>query len=170
MKTDTTRNQARYHITEQDYVQASALFGRLSARQWVFVVGVLALCAALAIGGTTRGLRVLGAFAFIGGLLAWLLVQYVVSPWMLRRHYRSYKAIQDEHTVTLTEQGLRFECLGGVSDLRWDRVYRWRSNRNYVLIYLMPRLYHVVPRRVAQQGFDLAALEDALTRHAGPAK
>ena len=49
-------------------------------------------------------------------------------------------------------------------------MHRWRQDERYILVYLMPRLFHVVPRRVAEQGFDVAALEAALARHVGPAR
>ena len=165
-----TADSARYHITETDYLRAGALYGRPNARGWALLGVVLASCLVLAIWGPTRALRAGGLGGIMGGVAVGLLIHYVVSPWILRRHYRRYKAVQDEQTVTLTDEGVRFEGAGGVSDLRWSRVYRWRSNNDYVLIYLMPRLYHLVPRRVADQGFDIAALEAALARHVGLAR
>jgi len=39
-----------------------------------------------------------------------------------------------------------------------------------VLIYTMPRLFHIVPATATAQGFDIERLKAELTRHVGPAK
>ena len=162
-------NSARYHLSEQDFVRAGAVHARPAARVWLSLGVVLVLCLALAIWGPTRAWRFGGMSGVVGGGVC-LLLQFVVSPWLARRQYRRYPAARGEQTVTLTDEGVRLEGQGGVSDLRWDLVYQWRSNGEFVLIYPAPRLYHLVPCRVAGQGFDVAALEAALTRHVGPAR
>ncbi|MGJ7606903.1 YcxB family protein [Variovorax sp. LT1R20] len=47
-------------------------------------------------------------------------------------------------------------------------MLKWRQDDRFVLLYLMPRLFHVLPKSVASQGFDVAALVERLNRHVGP--
>ena len=161
---------ARYRISEADYVRAGQLFARPTLGAWLFMIALELGCLALAVWGSTALLRVIGLWGAIGAVLSGGLVHWVLSPWLMRRHYRRYKAIQEEQTVALAEDGLHFGSVSGASHVRWDTLHQWRQDERYILVYLMPRLFHVVPRRVAEQGFDVAALEAALARHVGPAR
>ena len=163
-------NTARYEISEQDYVNVGALHARLTPRAWVVLVLAIAVCAAIALWGPSARLRGMALAGMVGGVAGGLLVRWVLTPWQLRRNYRRYPAIREALTVTLTADGVRFDAAGGHSELPWARIYRWRRGADYVLIYLMPRLFHPVPRRLAAQGFDVAALEGALARHVGPTR
>lgn len=161
---------AHYRITEDDYVRVGRLHGRAGVGARVTIVGVVALCVGVALYGssaTTRGVGLAGAISTVASV--WF-VHRVLSPWHMRRHYRAYKAIREELTVVLTTDGVRFSSIAGDSLVGWDSIHHWRRGDDYVLIYLMPRLFHAVPRRVVEQGFDVAALEAALERHVGPAK
>ena len=159
---------ATFRLSEDDYLRAGALAMRMGARHWLVIGVVLAACAALALWGPDAGVRAAGIGGAVGCVLTWLLIRCVLSPWMLRRHYRSYKAIQGEQTVSVRDEGVQFFSDSGESRLRWDKVFKWRRDDAYILVYVMPRLYHLVPRRVAEQGFDIAGLEAALAQHVGP--
>ncbi|MFT4195427.1 YcxB family protein [Ottowia sp.] len=160
---------ARYHVSEEDYVRAGQLFARPTLGAWLFMIALELGCLALAVWGTTTAWRVVGLCAAVGGVLGGALVHWFISPRLMRQHYQRYKAMQEEQTVALAEDGLHFSSPSGASHVRWDAVHRWRRDERYILVYPMPRLFHVVPRRVAEQGFDVAALEAALARHVGPA-
>jgi hypothetical protein len=160
--------QARYRISEQDYVNAGRLYARLTPRLWLLAAVGLAVLLALIVWGPSR-VRQAAAGGLLGGLLVAALIRWVVSPWLLRRHYRQYKTIQQEQTVTLQDWGLHITSVNGESRLAWDRMLKWRQSPDYVLIYIMPRLFHVVPAAVAAQGFDLARLKALLAQHLGPA-
>lgn len=103
----------------------------------------------------------------IGGFAVIIIGRYVVSPILARRHYRKYKAIHQEFGVELAEDGIHFSSLNADGKLTWDHVHKWRQNENFVLIYPMPRLFHIIPKSVAIQGFDLQALTDRLLQHVG---
>ncbi|MFV0681239.1 YcxB family protein [Ottowia sp.] len=160
--------QARYRITESDYVRAGALFGR--SPKWFLVLAVLALVVALAAlawgPGSMRG-PILGGI--MGGVIGGSLLTQVIRPWMLRRHYRAYKAIQEEQSVVFSDTGLQFISSMGDARLSWDKILKWRFNADYVLVYPMPQLYYIVPTSIATQGFDVDRLKAELACHVGPA-
>lgn len=160
--------QARYRLSEQDYVNAGRLYARLTPRLWLVVAGGLAVLLATMLWGTPRA-RAAAVGGLAGGLLVAALIRWVVNPWLLRRHYRQYKAIQQEQVLTLLDSGLHIASPDGEVRVGWDKILKWRCGADHVLIYPMPRLYYVVPTAVAQQGFDVQALTSALARHVGPA-
>lgn len=148
---------------------AMKLFAELTPRSmFIYLASAIAL-AALAIFGTPV-LRAGATGGLIGGLLVALVGRYVVSPILARKHYRKYKAIHDEFAVELVEDGVRFTSPDSDGKITWAKVLKWRQNEKYLLIYPMPRLFHIVPKSVAAQGFDLQALANELVRHVGKAK
>lgn len=105
--------------------------------------------------------------ALIGGMIVLVIGRFFASPLLARRHYRKYKAIQQDLAVELAENGIRFFAPTGEVIVTWDQIYKWRQNATFVLIYPMPRLFHIIPCSVVAQGFDLQALTDALVAHVG---
>ncbi|MDR0771203.1 MAG: YcxB family protein [Burkholderiales bacterium] len=161
--------QARFHINERDYLRAAVLHARLTPRRWV----VLALLLVLLLGwvlavGTLFDVWAVAIGVSVGCVVILLALRFIVNPLVLRWHYRRYKAIHKEQTITLLDEGVRFDSSNGSSLLTWDLILRWRYNADYVLIYLMPRLFHVVPSTVAAGGFDMERLKADLMRHVGP--
>ena len=158
--------KATYRISEQDYVDAMKLFAKLRPRLAIIFSACALALAALAIfgppvwsGGAIGGL--------IGGLVVTVIGRYVVSPILSRWHYRKYKAIQEEFAVELVDDGVRFTSPNADGKVTWDKLYQWRQNEQFVLIYPMPRIFHMIPKSVATQGFDLQALTDGLRQHVG---
>ena len=159
---------ARYHVTERDYVRVGRVASRPGRRAWTVLAVVLACALAAALlGPPGTGTAVTGGL--VGGLAVWCTIQYVLNPWLLRRHYRQYKLMQQEQTVTLSPDVIHFKSAAGESHLGWDKILKWRFSPDYVLIYLAPNMYHVIPASVAAQGFDLDRLKSTLAQHVGPA-
>ncbi|MET4575465.1 YcxB family protein [Ottowia thiooxydans] len=161
--------QARFRLSERDYVKAGALYARPTRRVWIFLVLMLALVLVCLLLGSSR-LRFAALGGMLGGLLVGLAIHFVISPWLLKRHYRRYKAIQEEQVVSLHDDYVRYSSPDGESRLAWNKVLKWRHNADYVLVYPMPRLYYVVPTAVAAQGFDVDRLKAVLNQKVGAAK
>ncbi len=158
--------KATYRISEQDYVNAMKLFARLRPRLVIlYLVGALALVVLATFGSPALRGGAIGGL--IGGFSVALVGRYIISPLLARRHYRKYKAIHEEFTVDLIDDGVRFTSPNGDGKITWDKVYKWRQNEDLVLIYPMPRMFHMIPKSVAIQGFDLQALTDGLLQYVG---
>jgi hypothetical protein len=158
--------EAKFRISEQDYVDAMRLFGKLTPR-WIAIYSAAALAfAALAYFGSPvlRGGAIGG---LIGGALVVLVLRPVLSPLLARRHYRKYKAMHVEFRVELVDDGVRIASPTAEGRITWEQVHKWRENDAFVLIYPMPRLFHIIPKALAAQGFDLQGLADGLRRHVG---
>ncbi|MCU5783329.1 hypothetical protein MA04_02629 [Alcanivorax balearicus MACL04] len=158
--------ETRYTISEDDYVRAAGLFARPTPRAKVVYALVLAVLVVLALFGPPV-VRAGAMGGLIGGGVTFLLLRLLVAPWLSRRHYRSYKAIQEPTTMTLMDAGIRFEAESGTAMVSWDKILKWRHNDRYILIYPMPRLYYIVPKAAAGPGFDPALLIEALSARVG---
>ena len=93
---------------------------------------------------------------------------FVLTPSRARRHYRQYKAIQEPIAAELTETGVKFSNGDGEAILPWSKVFQWRQNDQFILIYGMPIMFHVVPKSIEREGFDVPLLVHRLAEHTGP--
>jgi len=162
---------ARYRITEQDYVRAMRLFSK-PGRRSLLVQTALGACLGLALlfvvprMSIATFLGLLAAGIGVGAAMFWG-VRRVLVPATARRHYRRYKAMADEFTFELLDEGVRFTSPHGVGTLVWSHMLKWRQNDDYVLIHPMPNLFHIVPKSIAGQGFDVVALTERLRERVG---
>ena len=76
--------------------------------------------------------------------------------------------MQEPMAAELTETGIKFSNGDGEAILPWSKVFQWRQNDQFVLIYGMPILYYVVPKSIAREGFDITLLVQRLAEHVGP--
>ncbi|MET3494253.1 YcxB family protein [Variovorax boronicumulans] len=158
---------ATFKISEDDYVDAMRLYGRMPRlARWVVIAIAAGLLLTAIFGSRQIQSGALGGL--VGGTLVLLALRYLVLPMSARRHYRKYKGIQDEFSVELQDDCLRLWAAHGESRIIWTNLLKWRQDDRFVLLYLMPRLFHVLPKSVASQGFDVDALVERLNRHLGP--
>jgi hypothetical protein len=157
---------ATFRISEDDYADAMKLFARptLLRRALLVAIPVLLVLGAL-VGGPALWPAAVGGLV---GVAIVLLATRLLTPAMARRHYRKYKAMQAEFQTELLDTGLRLMSPHGDGTVVWENVLKWRQNDRFVLVYPMPRLYHIVPKSIATQGFDLQGLVQRLERHVGP--
>ena len=50
----------------------------------------------------------------------------------------------------------------------WSKVFQWRQNDQFVLIYTMPIIYYIIPKSIEREGFDVPLLIKRLGEHVGP--
>lgn len=158
--------QATYQISEADYVAAARLFSKLTSK-WLAIYLVLAVILVLLAALSEAALRAAAIGGVIGGFIGGLMMHYIIVPIQARRHYRKYKAMHATFTIELLESGVRLTSPNAQGIVRWDQIHKWRQNDVFVLIYPMPRLYHIIPKSIAAQGFDVAQLTQALKQSVG---
>ena len=126
-------------ITFDDYVRAQRVHGR---RQTV-VVSVLLVAIA--------GISVLFApYAFGALLLVYLAVRPVVFRARCRRLWNQTPAVrQGEISYGLDERGLHMrDDEGRPAVTHWDKFLKFRESRDFFLLYLSPRLFVYLPKRL----------------------
>lgn len=158
--------EARFRISENDYIDALKLYGRFTPKAVAVCLAVSVTLILVAVFGSSvfRGGAIGG---LVGGGIVLILGRSVVTPLLARRHYRKYKAIHDEFVIGLVDEGVSLEASNAKGIIPWGDILKWRENEEFILLYLMPRLYHIVPKSIAQQGFDIALLVNALNKNVG---
>jgi hypothetical protein len=164
-----TEARAVYRLSEDEYVRANRLYSRPSRRVWVYYSAGVAALALLAILAPWEIVRFASIFAIAGGVVGHLASRYVVAPWQTRRQYRSYPAAQEQLEAELDADGVRFRTDQADALVKWSHVIKWREDEEFVLIYQNPRLYHILPKSLARNGFDINELVAALKRNIGSA-
>jgi YcxB-like protein len=160
---------AKYRISEDDYVKAMQLFAKLTQRQTIIWCAIaLILLAAAAFG--TNSIRAAAIGGTVTGLVFILILKYIVNPIYTRQQYRKYKAIQDEFEIEIVDDGVYIASSSGSGKVTWNSVFTWRHDENYILIYPMPRLYYIVPKSLQADGFNIDLLMQQLTQHVGNPK
>lgn len=160
---------ARYKISEADYIDALRLFSKLSPRSAGMLSLVAATLVALAVFGPSDA-QVAALGAVVGGALGLLFYRYVFSPVFARHHYKRYKAIHEEFELEIVDDGLKMTAVNGVWIVRWDQTLKWRENDRFILIYPMPRLFYLVPKKgFSGPGLDFDLLRTKLSAHVGKA-
>ena len=158
--------QATYTISERDYVRAMKLFSKITPKvAGIYAIAVIGLASATFFGPPVIRDGAIGGL--IGGLVVVVFGRLLISPLLAKRHYRKYKAIQEPITIQLTEEGVGFTTADGGGVVKWDKVFKWRQNDNYVLIYPMPRLFHIIPKTKIDSGFNLSSLIENLHSQVG---
>jgi hypothetical protein len=114
------------------------------------------------------GAAPLFAFVVAVGVIVCAFNLFVITPRRARRHYRQYNAIQELIAAELTDKGIKFSNADGEAILSWSKVFQWRQNDQFILIYGMPILYYIVPKSIGREGFDVPLLVQRLAEHVGP--
>ena len=159
---------ATFKITEDDYMAAIRLHSRMPrSLRLIWCVLVIIVTAGAVFGPDDT--RVMASITLVCNLLAFFGLPLFVRL-VSRGQYRNYRAIQAEFSATLHESGLHLKTEFGESRVTWANVLKWRHNEQYLLLYLAPRLFHVVPKSIAAQGFDFVGLLESLKAYVGPAR
>jgi hypothetical protein len=170
-------------ISEQEYVQAMRLVQRLSPgmRRTQLQIALNAAAAgvlgSLLMHRTTSLGKTLGeimggmGFGALVGLMVYQVRRLLHAPLLAaraRRGYWQHRSIRNEIAMALTTDGIRLATAHGAWLTPWEQIHRWREDEGLVLIYILPKVFHIIPKRLAAQGFDIEGLTTCLRRHVGP--
>jgi hypothetical protein len=164
--------KVQYRITEDDYAYLARFHAwrHFIARPpiWQSIAGVL-LVPVIAFGlWTFPGAIYFLAFAIALFAVLFALTLFVLIPNRARRYYQQYKGIQEPVTAELLEAGIRFANADGEGILSWPKVFQWRQNDRFILIYAMPVIYYILPKAIGREGFDIQGVVQRLVEHVGP--
>jgi hypothetical protein len=164
--------KVQYRITEDDYASAVRFHAwrRFIARPSTTML--VAACIFVAVVGfflwKEPWLLTPLAVAVTVFVPLYALALFVQVPSRARQHYRQFKGIQEPVTLELMDAGVKFSNADAEGMVPWPKVLQWRQNDRFILIYPMPILFHIIPKSIAHEGFDVALLVQRLVEHVGP--
>ena len=157
-----------YQISEDDYLKALTLGGLFSWRYYLRVLVVtLLLVTLLGVGSAPSQYFAIGGLVGVAIFVA--IARYVVLPSRIRKHYQKYKLMHDEVGIELRDEGIHHTVPDGEQLIRWEKILKWRHNYAYILLYIAPRLFLVVPKSTISKGFNIPLLIIRLTQNVGKA-
>ena len=158
--------EVEYTLTEDEYVKANRLFTKPTKKSFLIYVAVTTISIIVALVSDILLIQLIVIGGLIGGSLGHVIVRYLYAPWVTRKQYRSYKAIQEPVSVSKQSDGIYFKSDVGEAKIEWSRINKWRENDIFVLIYQAPQVYHILPKR---KGSEIAAIRKELMVNIGNA-
>jgi hypothetical protein len=162
----------QFTITAEDYIAAGLLNGEMTrtAKRIHYAIDAVLVISGVVALYYGKGIWAGGLIgAAIGGNLLPFILRKYVAPWRLRAHYAKYRQMRKPLTIAVANDGIKFESEDGVGVLKWPDIHHWRENDLLILIYLAPKIYHLVPKRIVEDGFPLEELKAGLIRNVGNA-
>ncbi|HJV36627.1 YcxB family protein [Geomonas sp.] len=155
-----------FTITESDYVNAAVLAGRASRKQstWLLVAAAVLLAVAVL---DPLHLRPTGLCGLLCGIFGYYGALHVITPWQARKAYRNYKAMHGGLLIDIKPEGFWVATKTGENLAQWQSLLKWRENHEYLLAYIAPKLFYIVPKRIAGAGFDVEELRRVLRSKVG---
>ena len=164
--------EAEFQITKEDYVSAGLLNGEMNRKAKYIHYAIDAVFVILGFAMLYLG-KMIWAGGFIGAAIGGNLLPYALRslyvPWYLKRHYDKYKVVKKPVSISINDEGIKFSTSDGEGLLKWDEVHHWRENDSLILIYLAPKIYHMVPKRIEDMAFPVWQLKEKLLEHVGTA-
>ncbi len=162
----------RYTVTKRDLVQAQ-MRSLLHQPVLLLIAGVAGFIFVSSVVGLPQISQGTFAGKLIAGLLAAavvvvLLVVFGLIITLLLVFSQRNRGVLGEHTLTITESGLRESTRFNESRHRWDGIHRMVRTRSLLLIYVTDTLFHVVSRSRPLLEGDLAAFEASLQKQLRP--
>lgn len=162
-----TDKEVEYRITEDDYVKAASLGARATKRQLVNFGGAALMLALVIVFGPAKW-KIIGLFGLIGGAVGYCAALFLVTPWNARKNYRKLNFGQHPLKLRFTGEEFAVESEGKAAQAKWEELPRWRENNDIILLYLAPRMYYLIPKRVARAGLDVEQIGRLLREKVGP--
>ncbi|MCC0006295.1 MAG: YcxB family protein [Methylobacteriaceae bacterium] len=155
-----------FRYQTQDFLSAYRLNAKLLRRHVIYLTFFLAAVVAVLFwfepAWDARAVAC-GAGA-AGGLAAFVLVRYIYLPLHAKRQFANYPIAHREQVLTLEAEGLRHRSGSNESLTPWRDFVAWQADEQVVLLYIAPRIFQVVPARLAELGFPIKELKGALAR------
>jgi hypothetical protein len=161
--------KATFLISQTDYVNAMRLFAKPSTtfKVYYLIAAIIVMLLIILKIPTWILPPVIGGFIGATGMI--ILQRTTLVPLIARRHYKKYKLIHDEQAIELLDDGVRYSSVNGEGRQTWDKILKWRQNEKYILIYIAPNLFHIVPKSLQSSGFEIPLLIERLSQHVGAA-
>ena len=82
---------------------------------------------------------------FLGALVT-LLVALTETGFLYRRQFRKLKALQLPVTMQVDHDSVLLSSDRGKGRTKWSSYEKWQESRRVFLLYIQPRLFHIVPK------------------------
>ncbi len=161
--------ETEYSVSEKDFINAIRLNWRrviCVKVKWLLLI-LSALFVVSILFPSYRMLLIDIAF-LLYCMILFITVLVRASSWALRRRYKKTGVyFREKIQIRLEDSGVRLTQSDGEYLLRWEKLHKWQQNKHVLLIYLDPKVMYIIPKSIADSGFDVTALVEALREKVG---
>lgn len=155
---------AEFQLTSDDYVEAQAshtrhAFGRRFALIAVVLGTALAITVLIAFMDPTKTRQMVPSWMGFGAMLLFLMV--LRSGILHRMQFNRIKSLHEPIHFEAGEDGLVYRAGRSESTTRWGGFEKWSESKGSFRLYVQPRLFFVVPKRVLDNA-QVAAFRELL--------
>ena len=158
-------------IRDSQYIDASKLYAKFTSKRALVYLLLLVVPILLYIFRSVHWVVEVSIYGVVGGLggalISEVIARFLISPFQVKKQYRAYKAAHQSATVALKEEGLYFTSRDGNGLLRWEHIFKWRENDEFILVYQNQRLYNIIPKIIESKEFQIDDLKRKLREHVG---
>lgn len=160
-------------ISQEECIKASNLNCRPTAKRLtclaIFILVVTSLLSNFVVTGNIQNFGFV-LICVIAAIIGFEILLYLLRVYIVRRNYRLSPIVHQACSIHFLENGLLFKSKNGENLLEWKYIIKWRQNKEFILVYLTPYQYSIIPKRLEANGLDITSLENALLTHVGKAK
>jgi hypothetical protein len=169
----TEAKEIEFTATKEDFVKAALLDnGLIPRRSLVYVLVFVVIFGLPLLKNKLNFAADIGSFVQIGASLLTFIVLFrvFVIPSGARRNFLKSPLAQETQSLTIAPDQILIRSARGEVRLRWKDLVAWKAKKYVTLLYTNPRMYLVIPSRLAEQGPQIEFMHSGLTAALGPAK
>jgi len=158
-----------YTITQKDYINGIKLHHTFNKKKnfIIFLFYSFIIISSLLLTHTPFGLVFLLSYA--GGILGvftwiWFYQKFILSM-LAKRDYNKYKLIKESKQLTLSNDALIIDKKKIHAEIEFKHLFQYKENEAYMILYTMPRLFYILPKKLEEKGFDFNLLRERLSHY-----
>jgi hypothetical protein len=151
---------------EEDFQNAYRFLMVVSPKSYAVlaIAGVVLfglLCLAVTEWEWRLGISVLAALGGVGG---YCFARFWYYPRIARNQFANQPLAQLSRTIALTPGGFSMMSERGETALRWSDFIKWGAGERSILLFTSPRIFLIIPTRIADHGFPVREMKGAIAR------
>lgn len=143
-----------YKLSEAEIVKAMQLHGR-GAKSTLIILSVIGIILVLIAVLTDH--KIIAIATLVGGVLGYFIVLLGFIPFNAKKQYKQNRAMRNEITMEMSDQGINFKSESGESKLKWNDIHQWKSSGGIYLLYITSNMFQMIPSRALESEEGLEA-------------
>lgn len=139
------RGPATYRIDEELHLAFVQMTLRQARKKFVMIGGGVALAAILWLVGL-EVLSIALVSGLFGGVLASVFWQFVILPRRTRKIYQESAFLQEEITITLSDDEFNFQQASGSARVAWNKTVKWDETPTLFAIFINRQMAYILPK------------------------
>lgn len=150
----------QYSLSDGDHIKCNQLDtlsvqGRIDILSLaVLVLILLWICIIDCLGESSYG-GIIACLWIIGYIIGICYKIYIKIPMQVKRYNENHETTNKHINIELMDTGFMFSNNNDNIIIKLENLVKWREDNDYILVYVDPRQFHAIPKRISELGFDI---------------